>query len=751
MTRGRANEILMQMHEKKDRGNYDEAYELAMSLDERFVKNTYDMIAIADICIKVGQYEDALKWLVEVRERSSSKRILVQLIYVCLKLNRMEEAHYYYDIFLQSDSDSTDRYILEYRIRKREGADYEELAKILERINQDTFSERWAFELAKVYHRMGNVDACVDECEKIILWFGSGPIVEKARTLRDYHLGKNQQESEESSGDAEQSGDYQESSGDAEQGDSYSESSAEMNQDDSYQETSGEGDDKYQGTEYQDAEYPESEYQEADYQEPQYQDLNYQEADNQEPQYQDSNYQEVDYQEEGDQEEYQEPAYQDAYDRDGMDEEYTENSDEVYGDQTAPDSYDYEGQDHPEPATGQEYQENADEQYQYDAEGTDQYYYEPEYTDGQSDEDAEYLDAQYEQGQFDIQSEDIADSEQSEISYDYEGTVLSKAEEGEGPAEQTYDDSDVQLYHDSQIAEEGTAVSYENEENEVEEGSVSYPGQETNTDVLAEEEYEEQVASEEQSEILVEDGQSEMPKEGEPETQEEEPKTEEETEIVEDESAEAPAEESEEAPAGEEPAEAPAEESEEVPADESEEALAEESEEVPAEESAEALAEESEEAQEEEFEEPVLSLYGVPCAAYFSGFETRPLLKGRLMNLCTQIEAGQVPRCFRIAGDPGETLHLAMDLLRFMRAAGCVRAAKVAKIQAEKCNRISLEHQQDALHGAVLLVTDAQLLNAATLEQISWLQDELRDEIFVILIGNQDLAGRAWQSVGFLL
>lgn len=190
MTRSEAMESILLMHEMKNRGNYKEAFQLAMNIDEKFIKSTYDMIGIADICIQNKKYTEALKWLIEVRERSSSKRILIQLIYVCLKLNKLEEARYYYDIFLQSDEDSTDRYVLEYRIRKREGADYRELVGLLKKINEDTFSERWAFELAKLYHKMGDYEACVRECDRIVLWFGSGAIVEKAKMLSAYHKGE---------------------------------------------------------------------------------------------------------------------------------------------------------------------------------------------------------------------------------------------------------------------------------------------------------------------------------------------------------------------------------------------------------------------------------------------------------------------------------------------------------------------------------------------------------------------------------
>ncbi|MBQ9593439.1 MAG: hypothetical protein IJR36_06175 [Lachnospiraceae bacterium] len=190
MTRNEAAEIIVQMHDRRSHGDIESAYELAMSVDERYVKSAYDQLAIADVCIQAKEFEDALVWLKKVKEHSTSKRLLVQLIYVCLKLERMDEAHYYYDIFEKNYPEGTDRYVLQYRIRRQEGADNAELIDLLKLINEDAFSERWSFELAKLYHKDGNAEACVAECDRIILWFGEGPIVEKAKRLRAYHTGE---------------------------------------------------------------------------------------------------------------------------------------------------------------------------------------------------------------------------------------------------------------------------------------------------------------------------------------------------------------------------------------------------------------------------------------------------------------------------------------------------------------------------------------------------------------------------------
>ena len=56
--------------------------------------------------------------------------------------------------------------------------------------------EKWAFELAKLYHKSGQKDKCVRQCDDIILWFNDGKYVDKAMELKMLYkpLTKSQQE-----------------------------------------------------------------------------------------------------------------------------------------------------------------------------------------------------------------------------------------------------------------------------------------------------------------------------------------------------------------------------------------------------------------------------------------------------------------------------------------------------------------------------------------------------------------------------
>ena len=58
------------------------------------------------------------------------------------------------------------------------------LIQILEELKEQEYTEKWAFELAYLYHQAGRSEECINACDELILWFGDGPYVEKALELK---------------------------------------------------------------------------------------------------------------------------------------------------------------------------------------------------------------------------------------------------------------------------------------------------------------------------------------------------------------------------------------------------------------------------------------------------------------------------------------------------------------------------------------------------------------------------------------
>ena len=57
----------------------------------------------------------------------------------------------------------------------------------MEEFKKRDYRERWAYELAYLYHRVGLETKCVEECDEMFLWFGDGRHVMKALELKMLH------------------------------------------------------------------------------------------------------------------------------------------------------------------------------------------------------------------------------------------------------------------------------------------------------------------------------------------------------------------------------------------------------------------------------------------------------------------------------------------------------------------------------------------------------------------------------------
>jgi len=167
-----------------------EAYELVQQLNRKKVKSVQDLNMIAQVCFRAEHYEEAKEINLLVYERTSSRRALAQLVELSIKQGQPDEAEYYlkkYEVVAKSDPT---RLLYRFRLYKMCQQPLEEQIAVLEQWKTEEYSERWAYELAKLYHKAGDAARCVQECNDIILWFGEGKYVEWASVLRAYHTGE---------------------------------------------------------------------------------------------------------------------------------------------------------------------------------------------------------------------------------------------------------------------------------------------------------------------------------------------------------------------------------------------------------------------------------------------------------------------------------------------------------------------------------------------------------------------------------
>ena len=167
------------------KNRFADAMNVADSINWRKVHNINDLIAGSESYETAGRIEEARDLLLIAHERSPIGRmILYKLCMISIKLKDIEEAQEYYNEFVQIAPHDSLKYILKYNISVAKGADTASLIKILEQLKENDFIEEWAYELAYLYHKTNQGDKCIALCDEIILWFGDGPVVERALELK---------------------------------------------------------------------------------------------------------------------------------------------------------------------------------------------------------------------------------------------------------------------------------------------------------------------------------------------------------------------------------------------------------------------------------------------------------------------------------------------------------------------------------------------------------------------------------------
>lgn len=168
-----------------DAQDYEGALTVADSIDWRRVKSVRTLCMVADIYEVNGELEKSMQMLQLAHKRSSiGKMILYRQVELALKMGLYDDAVKYYNEYLETASNDTSKYILKYKIYKAQKAPLEDQIAILEEYKEREYTERWVYELAKLYKKAGQEKKCVETCDDLVLWFGEGKYVTKAMELK---------------------------------------------------------------------------------------------------------------------------------------------------------------------------------------------------------------------------------------------------------------------------------------------------------------------------------------------------------------------------------------------------------------------------------------------------------------------------------------------------------------------------------------------------------------------------------------
>ena len=166
--------------------DYNSAAQVADSIDWKRVRNVQTLLMISEVYEAVNRYDMSKNLLLRAYRRSPLGRtVLYRLVECTIALGQFDEAIEYYSEFVQAAPRDNNKYILKYKIYRGRGSSLDEQINILkEYLAQEKDSERWSYELAKLYKEAGRTQECINTCDDLVLWYQSGKYVIKALELK---------------------------------------------------------------------------------------------------------------------------------------------------------------------------------------------------------------------------------------------------------------------------------------------------------------------------------------------------------------------------------------------------------------------------------------------------------------------------------------------------------------------------------------------------------------------------------------
>ena len=169
-----------------DDDNYREAARLLERIEIKKIKDIKDLYRIITIYIENERYSEARRVLKRIARKGKSKRVVHQLIDINIKSERIDAAKKYMRQFKKLAPNDPYNYVFEYQLANLLEESYDMQVEILEKLKQQSYLEKWAYELAKSYYMAGRIDDSMAECKKLIECFREGVYVDLAKNLLEY-------------------------------------------------------------------------------------------------------------------------------------------------------------------------------------------------------------------------------------------------------------------------------------------------------------------------------------------------------------------------------------------------------------------------------------------------------------------------------------------------------------------------------------------------------------------------------------
>lgn len=178
-----------QIREFVQKKQYRNALSLMDEIDLSRFRSRIDQLDFAKVYLHTMRYEDAREILLPLYDVYPTCHVIHDLFFVSMKLHELEDAEDFLEDYKERAPHDPERLVMEYMLEKDKGASRQELIQILRELKKEAYSDVWGYELAKLYHKEGRKEECIQECNDLMVWFGKGRIVNKAITLKQLYLG----------------------------------------------------------------------------------------------------------------------------------------------------------------------------------------------------------------------------------------------------------------------------------------------------------------------------------------------------------------------------------------------------------------------------------------------------------------------------------------------------------------------------------------------------------------------------------
>lgn len=176
---------LEEINDLVDNQDYQGALKIVDTIDWRRVRSARTLCMIGEIYEANKRYEDSRKLLLLAHQRAPiGKTVLYRLVELSIKMGNYNEAADYYKSFVEISQNDNSRYILKYKLYRARRSPIEEQIQILQEYKEKEYTERWSYELARLYAKAGMKEECIETCDDLILWFSEGKYVTKAMELK---------------------------------------------------------------------------------------------------------------------------------------------------------------------------------------------------------------------------------------------------------------------------------------------------------------------------------------------------------------------------------------------------------------------------------------------------------------------------------------------------------------------------------------------------------------------------------------